>query len=293
VLSNLGSAIDLELAGTLRARGIAVLEGTRSGLLAFRHLLEHAAHHHHHEGNENQHTDRAAAGERQAPDAAARRSRAAQLLAAGASGGASLLALLSEYGIAVPRTIAVSSAAGAVAAATAIGYPVVLKTDEPSVRHKTEVGGVLLGVAGAAQVEAGYADLAGRIGPRVVVCQTAPAGIELALGIARDAELGPLLVVGAGGVLVELLADRAVALPPVGPELAAELVGELKVARLLAGLRGAPAADMAAVIKAITGLSQLAVDLGDQLEALDVNPLICGPAGAIGVDALAILRTPS
>jgi acetate---CoA ligase (ADP-forming) len=82
-------------------------------------------------------------------------------------------------------------------------------------------------------------------------------------------------------------------LPPVGPELAAEWVGELKVARLLAGVRGAPAADMAPVISAITGLSQLAVDLGDQLEALDVNPLICGPASAIAVDVLAIPRTKS
>ena len=105
-----------------------------------------------------------------------------------------------------------------------------------------------------------------------------PAGTELALGIARDPDLGPLIVVGAGGVLVELLADRAVALPPVDRATARRLIAELRVRPLLAGVRGAPPADLDAVVRAITGLSELAVELGDELEGLDVNPLICGPA---------------
>jgi hypothetical protein len=94
--------------------------------------------------------------------------------------------------------------------------------------------------------------------------------------------------VGAGGVLVELLADRAVALPPVSAGQARRMLGTLRVSRLLAGVRGQPAADLGAVAAAITGLSELATELGDVLEALDVNPLICGPAGAVAVDALAI-----
>ncbi len=117
-----------------------------------------------------------------------------------------------------------------------------------------------------------------------------PPGVELTLGIARDPELGPLVVVGAGGVLVELLADRAVALPPVDRRAARELVDGLRVRALLAGVRGAAPARMDAVLAAITGVSQLAVELGDELAALDVNPLICGPDGAIAVDALAIPR---
>jgi succinyl-CoA synthetase beta subunit len=135
--------------------------------------------------------------------------------------------------------------------------------------------------------------MAMRLGPRVLVCETVPAGIELALGVVTDKELGPLIVVGAGGVLIELLADRAVALPPVAPAQAADLVSGLRVARLLAGVRGAQPADLDAVIRAVCGLSELAVELGDQLDALDVNPLICGPAGAVAVDALAMIRRPA
>jgi hypothetical protein len=89
---------------------------------------------------------------------------------------------------------------------------------------------------------------------------------------------------------VELLADRAVALPPVDEATARQLLAELRVGRLLAGGRGAPPADLGAVIRAITGLSILAGELGDALAALDVNPLVCGPAGAVAVDALAIPR---
>ncbi len=201
-----------------------------------------------------------------------------------------LLDLLGEYGIGVPRVQPADSEAAVLAAAAQIGYPVVLKTDEPGVLHKSDVGGVLLGVTGPGQLAAGYAEMASRLGPRAVVCQAVPPGVELALGIARDAELGPLVVVGAGGVLVELIADRAVALPPVDTRGARDLVEGLRVRALLAGVRGAAAASMEAVLAAITGVSQLAVELGDELEALDVNPLICGPDGAVAVDALVIPR---
>jgi acetate---CoA ligase (ADP-forming) len=166
----------------------------------------------------------------------------------------------------------------------------VLKTDEAGIAHKTEAGGVVLGLAGPAELAAAYQELAGRLGPRVLVCETVPAGPELALGLTRDPDLGLLVVVGAGGILVELLADRAVALPPVDAATAAQLVGSVRAGRLLAGVRGAPPADLAAVISAVTGLSALAGELGDRIEALDVNPLICGPASAVAVDALLVPR---
>jgi acetate---CoA ligase (ADP-forming) len=278
VLSNLGSAIDMVVAAQLRERGVAVLEGTRSGLVALRHLLDHARW-------------RARVG---APGEGVsdpgRRRRGAALLTAGEATGAGLLSLLAEYGIGVARSVAVSDAAGARAAAQSLGYPVVLKTDEPAILHKSDVGGVLLGIGDGDQLAAGYSDLAARLGPRALVCQSVPAGVELALGIARDPELGPFVVVGAGGVLVELLADRAVALPPVDAQMAGELLDRLRVRKLLAGVRGAAPADMNAVTAAITGLSALAVELGDEIEALDVNPLICGPGGAVAVDALVIPR---
>ena len=276
VLSNLPSVIDTELACRLRAQGIPVLEGTRSGLLALKHLLAHGRR-------------QAARPDRAEPGAADRRERAARPVASGAAQGAGLLELLPEYGIAVARVLPAADEAGALAAAERIGYPVVLKTDDPQIAHKSDVGGVVLGVGDPAALAAAYRDLAG-LGPRVLICQTIPAGTELALGIVRDPELGPLIVVGAGGVLVELLADRAVALPPVAADEAAGLVAGLRIARLLDGARGARPADQGAVARAVAGLSQLALDLGDQLEALDINPLICGPDGAIAVDVLAIPR---
>ena len=98
------------------------------------------------------------------------------------------------------------------------------------------------------------------------------------------------MVVGAGGLLVEFLADRVVALPPAGHTQALRMLDRLRVAGLLAGVRGQPPADTGAVAEAVVAVSMIAQELGDDLEALDINPLICGPAGAIAVDALAVRR---
>jgi acetate---CoA ligase (ADP-forming) len=276
VLSNVPAAIDTGTAAALRASGIPVLEGTRTGLLALKHLLDHAA-------------DPDPPAPPPVPDQARQR-RWTRAIAAGEAHGTRLEELLRDYGIAVARTRAADSISGTLAAAAEIGYPVVLKTGEPGIAHKSDAGGVLLGLRDPDALGAAYQDLAERLGRRVLVCETIPAGPELSLGLARDHELGPLLVVGAGGVLVELLGDRAVALPPVSPAGARRMLGTLRMSRLLAGLRGQPPADLDAVTAAITGLSQLAAELGDVLEALDINPLICGPAGAVAVDALAIPR---
>ncbi|MDX6334572.1 MAG: hypothetical protein QOG05_1912 [Streptosporangiaceae bacterium] len=276
VLSNVPAAIDPDTAADLRAAGIPVLEGTRSGLLALKHLLDHA-------------TDR----DPPSPAATAdqgRQERWTQAITAGEAHGARLEEMLRDYGIAAARTRAADTSAAAVAAAGEIGYPVVLKTGEPGIAHKSDTGGVAQGLRDPDALRSAYQDLAARLGPRVLVCETIPPGPELSLGLARDHELGPLLVVGAGGVLVELLADRAVALPPVSSGQARQMLGTLRAARLLAGVRGQPAADLNAVTAAITGLSQLASELGDVLEALDINPLICGPGDAVAVDALVIPR---
>jgi acetate---CoA ligase (ADP-forming) len=313
VLSNVASAIDPEYATELRQQGVPVLEGMRTGLLALRHLLDHAARSpgpaaglpaDADPGGRSdgaRPTDPATPGGSATRDGSAgaagpgalrssRRDRGAALLAADPADGAPLLALLREYGIATADAQQAGDADGALAAAAAIGYPVVLKTAEPAITHKSDTGGVVLGIGGPAELAAAYADLAARLGPRVLVCESVPAGTELALGIARDPDLGPLIVVGAGGVLVEMLADRAVALPPVDAGTARQMIAELRLARLLAGVRGAPPADLDAVVRSITGLSELAVDLGGEIEALDVNPLICGPSGATAVDVLTITR---
>ena len=165
----------------------------------------------------------------------------------------------------------------------------VLKTDEPGIAHKSDAGGVVLGLRDPDALGAAYQDLAERLGRRVLVCETIPAGPELSLGLARDHELGPLLVVGAGGVLVELLADRAVALPPVGPEQARRMLGRAPGGpRCWPGCAASPRPTWTRSRPPSPGCPQLAAELGDALEALDINPLICGPHGAVAVDALAI-----
>ena len=269
VLAGLPSAVDQAAAARLRAAGVPVLEGTRTGLLALRHLLDHSG--------------------RPAPPPVREPARVPSEDPLPTS-GPELFGLLREYGIPAVRTEAVASRDAALAAASAIGYPVVIKTDEPGIAHKSDVGGVRLGLAGPAEAGAAYDDLAARLGPRVVVCETAPPGTELTLGIVTDPAIGPLLVVGAGGVLVEILAERAVLLAPVTRSAALAALARLRIAPVLAGSRGLPAADRGAIADAITGLSRLACDLGDAVEALDINPLICTPAGPVAVDALLIPR---
>jgi acyl-CoA synthetase (NDP forming) len=271
VLANIPAAVDPAAAGELRAAGIPVLEGARTGLLALGHLLAHGTW---------------SARPRPLPVDTARRDRWLRALRSGPLDAADGFRLLCDYGIRAARAQRADSAEAALAAAAGIGYPVVLKTAEPGVAHKSDAGGVMLGIRDAAGLEAAYADLAARLGPRVLVCETAGPGIELSAGITADGDLGPLVVVGAGGVLVEHLADRAVALPPVDAAGARRMLSRLRVAPLLAGFRGGPPADLGAVAAAITGVSAIAAELGGELAALDINPLICGPSGAVAVDVL-------
>ena len=273
VLSNVTSALDQAAAARLRSAGVPVLEGTRSGLRAVRHLLQHSL--------------QAARTTPLVSVSAARQERWRARLG-GPTGSLDCFALLRDYGIPTVGVATAASREEAVRAAAGLGWPVVLKTDEPGVAHKSDVGGVVLGLAEEAPLGRAYDDLAERLGPRVLVAATAPAGVELALGLVRDPLLGPLVVVAAGGVLVELLADRAVGLPPLDEDGALRLLDRLTARPLLDGLRGAAPADLSSVVACVRGLSQLAVELGDLIVALDVNPLIAGPTGAVAVDVLVV-----
>jgi len=275
LLSNLASAVALEEAAMLRDAGIPVLEGTSSGLLALRHLLEYR----------DLRTRPVLAPPE--PVSAAVRTRWRTQLASGAPvAEADALALLSDYGVPVIETQPAASAEESIAAAQALGFPVALKTAEPGISHKSDVGGVKLGLVDADGVRAAYEDLASRLGSRVSVARMAPRGTELALGVVPDPQFGPLVLIAAGGVLVELLHDRRLALPPLDEARARALVDRLRARPLLDGLRGEPAADVAAVASALSRLSVLAADLGDLLDALDANPVIAGPSGCVAVDAL-------
>src|SRR6266508_83340 len=310
VLANLASAVDPAEAARLRAAGVPVLEGTATGLAALGHLLarrDFLAH------PPPAGAHGAAAGTSAgaaAPPATAEALGAAAGTSAGAAaavrarwrerladprplGEVEALAMLADWEVPV---VAAEEAAGrdaAVAAAGRVGWPVALKTAATGVRHKSGVGGVRLGLAGPEQLAAAYADLAGRLGPRVVVARMAAGGVELAIGVVRDPQFGPLVMVAAGGVLVEVLRDRRFALPPVDAHTARATLDRLAVRPLLdgAGASGPPA-DLDAVADAVVALSALAVDVGDRLAAVDVNPLVAGPDGCVAVDAL-VVRAPA
>jgi acetate---CoA ligase (ADP-forming) len=279
VLCNLASAVDRAGAVRLRAAGIPVLESTATGLAAFRYLFALR--------------DARRRSPVRAPETVPAEIRdrwRARLAREDEWSEREALALISDYGIPAVAAEEVGSAEEAVAAAERIGWPVALKTAEAA--HKSEVDGVRLDLTEAGAVRGAYADVAGRLGPLITISAMAPRGVELALGVVRDAQFGPLVMVAAGGVLIEVLRDRRMALPPVDEDRAGSLLDRLSIRPLLDGVRGSAPADVGAVARTLVRLSVIALDLGEQLDALDVNPLIAGPNGCVAADALVIPREP-
>lgn len=196
------------------------------------------------------------------------------------------LALLRDYAIDVPQGEVVSTADEAVAASERIGWPVVLKTAMPGIRHKTDVGGVRLNIGSTEALRNAFEDISSRLGTRNVVAAMAPKGVELALGIVRDEQFGPVVLISAGGTLIEVLRDKQSALPPFDENWARRLVDRLSVRTLLDGHRGEPPTDVKALALVISRFSRLAHDLGDLIAEMDVNPLIVSARGVVAVDAL-------
>lgn len=208
-------------------------------------------------------------------------------------------AIVAAYGVPVAGDHVVQDVEAAVSAAEVVGYPVVLKIESADIAHKTEAGVVRLGLANADQVRAAYAEIvaaAKRIEPApriagVLVQPMIGKGLELVVGAQNDPTFGPMVVVGLGGVLVEVLKDSATELAPVTPEQAGDMLRRLKGYKLLTGYRGSPAVDIAAVERIIVAISELAFDHADAIAEIDVNPIICSPERAIAVDALIVRRT--
>lgn len=271
-----------ELCRRATAAGIPLIDGLRETLLAFRHLFER-----------RDFLARAAApAESIAVDAArveAWRERLARHPAASLA-ETDALALLADFGIPVIPHCVIADEAGLLAAAEEFGYPLVLKTAAPGIEHKSEHDGVFIGIGGEAELRARYADLAARLGAPALVAPQAAPGVEVGLGTFTDPQFGPLVMVAAGGVLIEILADRGLALCPAGPAEADALLASLAIENLLGGARGRPAADRASLVDAVVRLSQLAAALADQIDSVDVNPVIAGADGALAVDALVALR---
>ncbi|WP_413758474.1 acetate--CoA ligase family protein [Streptomyces sp. MMBL 11-3] len=206
--------------------------------------------------------------------------------------------LLRAYGIRVPREQLVTSAAAAVRAAGLVGYPVVMKASGARLAHKTELGLVRIGLTSASQVRDTYRELTDTARYEdvpldgVLVCQMVEPGVEMVVGVAQDDLFGPTVTVGLGGVLVEVLRDTAVRVPPFGEEQARSMLDELRGRALLDGVRGRPPADLDALVEVVLRVQRMALELDGDLSELDINPLMVLPRGqgAVALDALAVCR---
>ncbi len=223
-----------------------------------------------------------------------------EAVAAGRSSldAAESLAVLEAFGLATPADRLATSPVEAAEHARQIGFPVVLKLASPDILHKTDVGGVIVGVSDERQARVGFGTILARAraaNPEarirgVQVQRMISGGQEVIVGVKRDPTFGPLVMFGLGGVYVEALADVSFRLAPLTAADAAEMIDEVRSARLLSGLRGAPVADRAALVAAIVRIGDLAAAC-PQIAELDVNPLLVLPEGqgALALDARIIL----
>ncbi|WP_342050135.1 MULTISPECIES: bifunctional acetate--CoA ligase family protein/GNAT family N-acetyltransferase [unclassified Cupriavidus] len=236
-----------------------------------------------------------------APDRVAARGWIADAVAAGHRQLPADIAarVLEAYGIPVATTRSARDEREAAVVAEAIGFPVALKIASPDISHKSDVGGVALGLRSAEQIrEAALA-------MRATVARLAPAArvdgftvqrmahgthaFELIVGIASDPVFGPVVLFGHGGTAVERIADRAVALPPLNRLLAADLVSRTRIARLLPGYRDVPGIDSAALEDVLMAVSRMACEL-DGIAELDINPLVASAEGVMALDARIVIR---
>jgi acetate---CoA ligase (ADP-forming) len=205
-------------------------------------------------------------------------------------------AFLAEHGIPVVPSLLVTDPRSAADAAGELGYPVVLKLAADGIEHKSDIGGVRVGLRTATEVEVAYADVA-RAGREAgadvhgaLVQPMRAGGIELLVGIVTDPAWGQVLAVGLGGIFVEILRDTAVAVLPVGRDQVLQSLRGLRGARLFDGARGTEKADLDAVADTITAVAALAGRLGDRIESLEINPLLVRGSQVEALDALITWR---
>jgi acyl-CoA synthetase (NDP forming) len=204
-------------------------------------------------------------------------------------------ALLKAYGIAHPKESIARSEKEAAALAGRIGFPVVAKAVSAALAHKTEAGAVLCNLKSGKDVRQAYRRVIAA-GKRakvtlegVLIAEQMSDGIELVLGVHRDREMGPVIMFGAGGVELELHEDVAFAALPLDADAALALIARTRVAKIIEGYRGGKALDRKALVKALLGLSQLAMDTGARMRSIDVNPFLLKRHGGVALDALVVL----
>ena len=206
--------------------------------------------------------------------------------------------VLAAYGVPVSRDLLATSAAEAARAAESIGLPVVLKVSSPDLSHKSDLGLVKVGLRSTGEVRSAYRELLARAldaAPGaavegVLVSELVQGGVEMAVGFAQDDLFGPTVMLGSGGVLVEVLRDVTFRVPPFGKEESRRMVEELQGYPLLQGARGRPRADVRSLVDVIMRVQRMAMDLSGEIAELDVNPLVVRPKGALALDALVVCR---
>ena len=204
--------------------------------------------------------------------------------------------LLEAAGIATTSARLATSAAEAAAIASDLGFPVVLKVISDDVPHKSDAGGVELDLQSPADVQAAYEAILSSVAARhpnakldgVSVQRMAAPGVEVVIGVSRDAQFGPVMMFGLGGVLVELLKDVAFRLVPLERADALEMIDEIKGSALLDGYRGAPAADRERLVELMLKVSAF-IEARPDVAELDLNPVFVYPDDALAVDARIVL----
>ena len=207
---------------------------------------------------------------------------------------------LADHGLPTTREQLASDADDAVAIAIRLGFPVVMKIESADIAHKTEIGGVRLGIDSEQSVRVAFDEIlanARQHAPSarlngVVVQEMVSGGVEMIVGMSMQRPFGPAIVVGSGGIMVELVKDSALALAPVHPERATALVGATRASRLLKGYRGSAPADIRALEDLVVRLSAISVAYADQLDAIDLNPVSVLPNGK-GVRILDAFISPT
>ncbi len=209
--------------------------------------------------------------------------------------------LISRYGIPVAQTVLAATAAEAVQAAKAIGFPVVLKVHSPDVTHKSDVGGVALNLEDETMVRAAFDSIVASVHrhmPQAVLAGVTVQpmidiedSLELILGIKKDPAFGTVILAGMGGIGVELLGERALGFPPLNERLARLMLESLKIWPLLQGYRGRPGVNLDKLIEVMIRLSYLAADYPEIAE-LDINPLLATPRDVIALDARVVVEPP-
>ncbi|MGP0030719.1 MAG: acetate--CoA ligase family protein [Acidimicrobiales bacterium] len=209
-------------------------------------------------------------------------------------------ALLSAYGIAVPKERVVTSASDAAKAAKRLGFPVVMKIVSADILHKSDLGLVAVGVRDEEEARRVYKRLratAKKAAPEAAVDGVLVAemvrGVETVVGVAHDDLFGPVVMFGLGGVFIEVLKDVTFRVPPFTTGDAAAMLDELAGAAMLKGVRGHPVADREALVDVLMKVQHLAVDLSGEVAELDINPLLAGPRGVVAADALVVLSEPT